>query len=62
MVEADSDLEYSLVEVADCIVLCDPDGLERFVLLEKLLTIELLDTGEQRGGRWLIAPVGALRR
>ena len=62
VVKADADLEDPLVQVADRIELRDPDGFERFVLLEKLLAVELLDTGEQPGRRWLIAPSGACGR
>ena len=47
VVEADSDLEDSLVEVADRIRLGDPDGLKGLVLFEEFLAIELVDTGEQ---------------
>ena len=59
VVKADADLEDPLVQVADRIELCDPDGFERFVLFEKLLAVELLNTGDQPGRRWLIAPGGA---
>jgi len=59
VVKADADLEDALVEIADGVRLADPDALERFVLLEELLLIELFDPGQQRR-RWrLIAAAGA---
>jgi hypothetical protein len=62
MVKADPDLQDPLVEVANGVGLVDPDPLERLVLLEELLPVELVDAVEQ-GVRWrLVASSGAAGR
>ena len=61
MVEADTNLEDALVEIADRIRLLDPDAFQGLVLLEEFLMVELLDPGEQRL-RWrVIATAGSSR-
>jgi hypothetical protein len=59
VVEADTNLEDALVEIADRVRLLYPDAFQRFVLLEEFLLVELFDPGEQRR-RWrIIAAAGA---
>jgi hypothetical protein len=62
VIEANSNLEDALVEVADWIRLSDPDRLQGLVLLPELAAVELLDAVKQRG-RWriLAARAGASR-
>jgi hypothetical protein len=51
VVEADADLEDSVIETADRRARVAPQDLERLVLLEEFAGVELLDAVEQRSGR-----------
>jgi hypothetical protein len=62
VVETDSHLEDALVQITYRVRLGYPDLFECFVLLEERLLVELLDPGEQRSRRRIIASAGALRR
>src|SRR2546427_13180841 len=61
VIEADPDLQDPLVEVANRVRLVDPDALERLVLLEELLPVELVDAVEQSTWRGGVAAAGAAR-
>jgi hypothetical protein len=50
-VEADAHLEDAVIEATHGCGRVAPEQLERFVLLEELAGIELLDAAEQRFGR-----------
>jgi len=62
VVEADADLQDALVEVADGVRFMDPNFFERFVLLEELMPVELLDAAKEPLGRWILATARTSRR
>ena len=55
MVEADADLEDAVIEIPHRRACVAPQELERFVLLEELAGIELLDAVEELWRRRLVA-------
>lgn len=55
VIKADPDLQDALVEVPHRVSLVDPNSLERLVLLEELLPVELLDALKQCGGGRIVA-------
>src|SRR6267378_851533 len=55
VVKANPDLQDPLVEVAHVVRFMDPDALERLVLLEELLPVELLDAVQQGIGWRVVA-------
>ena len=60
VIEANADLQDALIEVSHRVWLVDPDSLERLVLLEELLAVELVDPAEQFGRRRIVAARGTL--
>ena len=58
VVEGYAYLQDALVQLANAPRLSQPDGFERFVALVELLTVELLDSGEESRRRSIVA-VGA---
>src|ERR1700682_698813 len=62
VVEANPDLQDALIEVANGVGLVDPDPLERLVLLEELLPVELGDAMKQGLRRGFVAASGATGR
>ena len=56
--KADADLEDAVIEMTDRRGCVPPQELERFVLLEELARVELLDSLDQRR-RWRIGAAGA---
>jgi hypothetical protein len=68
VVEADPDLEDPVIETADRRGRVAPEQLERFVLLEELVGVELLDATQKRfwwgvctaGAGWLVWCAGRL--
>ena len=58
VVEADPDLEDSVIETADRRGRVAPEHLESFVLLEELVGVELLDATQKRF-RWWVYAAGA---
>ncbi len=56
MVKADADLEDPVIQTADGCGRVTPEQLERLVLLEELVGVELLDAAEKRLWRRVGAP------